>query len=121
MKTADLTCQDLDYAVALASQINEELAWWPKSKGYYFPRSGIRYSPSTQWKRGGPFIDRVKIDLGYSKRDDDWMAGITVGTKRFEYTGDTPLVAAMRCYVASVLGSEINLSGAPHETCPTPA
>ena len=41
---------------------------------------------------------------------EDWMAYIRHDE---EYFGPTPLIAAMRCYVASVLGDEVEV---PDET-----
>ena len=80
---------------------------------------GINFAPSTNWSQGGPIIEREKIELIPPKDEDDneWMAvwykcedaeaGIQVGT--------SPLIAAMRCYVASKLGDEVDI---PEELLP---
>jgi len=74
---------------------------------------GINFAPSTNWSQGGPIIEREKIELIPPKDEDDneWMAvwykcedaeaGIQVGT--------SPIIAAMRCYVSSVLGDEVEV------------
>lgn len=57
---------------------------------------------STDWAQGGPIIEREKIAL-YLNGEDGWTG--EDGWKRA--TGFTPLVAAMRCYVARKLGDEV--------------
>ena len=71
-----------------------------------FPRS---YSPTTRWSQGGPIIEREKINLNCG--DDTW--GVAEGVWEAAHPkstnvsfGPTPLIAAMRCYVASKLGDE---------------
>jgi len=59
---------------------------------------------SSEWDYGGPIIEREGIAL-YLYGDAEWNAH--VGNK--ESTGPTPLVAAMRCYVVSRLGQEVEL------------
>lgn len=84
-----------------------------------------RYNPSTDWSRGSPLIEREEIDVircndlyfpkGNEKGDhyeQYWKSGIRQtglppGVKGSYTTyGPTPLISAMRCYVASKLGSE---------------
>ena len=65
------------------------------------------YSPSTNWAQGGPIIEREGICLDYWNDDDDlWKADMSGDNEQF---GDTPLIAAMRCYVASKLGDEVEV------------
>lgn len=61
------------------------------------------YAYSTDWAWGGPIIEREGIDLYQS---GCWAAEVG-GANRQE--GRTPLVAAMRCYVKSRLGNEVNV------------
>ena len=63
------------------------------------------FSPSTDWAQGGPIIEREKMTLEWT--GEDWMAYIRHDE---EYFGPTPLIAAMRCYVASKLGDEVEVS-----------
>ena len=59
---------------------------------------------STDWAYGGPIIER---EIKTLERDGDgWFARTQQG---FTALGATPLEAAMRCYVASKLGNEIDI------------
>tara|TARA_R110000796_G_C14209960_1_gene393103 strand:+ start:64 stop:489 length:426 start_codon:yes stop_codon:yes gene_type:complete len=63
-----------------------------------------QYRPSTEWAHGGPIIERERLcvyDDGYG-----WSAD-SDGSQR--QAGPTPLIAAMRCYVASKLGDEVDM------------
>jgi hypothetical protein len=62
------------------------------------------FSSSTDWAQGGPIIEREKMTLEWT--GEDWMAYIRHDE---EYFGPTPLIAAMRCYVASQLGDEVEV------------
>jgi hypothetical protein len=71
------------------------------------------YEPSTNWSQGGPIIEREKITLAYLKVEGAirWEARYFDDAGRFrilEY-GPTPLITAMRCYVASKLGDEVDI------------
>ncbi len=95
MKTSELTGQALDWAVA-------------KCEGYRLdlvPEGS--YAPSTDWSQGGPIIEREKITLRIWDDEDYVHAYIDTGKEWFE--GPTPLIAAMRCYVASKLGDEVEI------------
>jgi hypothetical protein len=80
----------------------------------------IPYRPSVAWQQGGPIIEREKITLEhlYGAGDagaDVWVATLTCEDKKFggvecfEEQGPTPLIAAMRCYVASKLGDIVDV------------
>jgi hypothetical protein len=70
------------------------------------------WNPSTNWAQGGPIIEREEISLcrEFSSGKVEWSAWtpapIRDDAEAFGY-GPTPLIAAMRCYVASKLGDEI--------------
>lgn len=107
MKTAELTGAALDWAVAKLERRNPVLVGgrvmrMPQSK-FHTPRW---LSYSTSWEQGGPIIEKVKIELyryaGY------WGAHAPGG---YGQEGPTPLIAAMRCYVASKLGDEVDVPG----------
>ena len=65
------------------------------------------YTPSTDWEQGGPIIEREGITV--SKEKGGWSAYFRDnlfeddGSEHWQ-TGPTPLIAAMRCYVASKQG-----------------
>ena len=78
---------------------------------YYGP-AWTKYS--TDWAYGGPIIEREKIALEHLHGAGDAGADVWVATRCespcvSEEHGTTPLIAAMRCYVASKLGDEIEM------------
>jgi hypothetical protein len=98
IKTSELKDLALDYVVAMI-----EGATNGDDLDIGFILEG-GYSPSTVWAQGGPIVERegIAIFIEYPK---DW--GATDGNYR--KAGDTPLIAAMRCYVASKLGDEVEI------------
>lgn len=69
------------------------------------------YSPSTNWAQGGPLIEREGVNLRmHTGTDKQPIAFVWVNhTPAHREQGPTPLIAAMRCYVASKLGDEIEV------------
>ena len=109
MKTSELTGAALDWAVAKCEGVDYLVE--PEYDGI-----GNRYEPtnySTDWAQGGPIIEREKIELipPRDEGDRDWMAvGFDLGCAELGIQdGPTPLIAAMRCYVASRLGDEVDI------------
>lgn len=93
MKTSELTDRALDWAVSVAEMDTED---------------GNSPPPySTDWAQGGPIIEREAIALTTQLTNKDWMAVSFHGD--IDGFGPTPLIAAMRCYVASKLGDEIEI------------
>lgn len=68
-----------------------------------------RFEPSTNWSQGGPIIEKnaLAVTAG-GKRPIAWQAWIPNGHGHRQ-PGPTPLIAAMRCYVASKLGEEVEV------------
>ena len=112
MKTNTLTGAALDWAVAQAegkSYVYAETDYTTDGRTFQrgtAQKQGPHYS--TDWAQGGPIIEREGINTIQS---GDWIAemdadhsGGVISTR-----GDTPLIAAMRCYVISKLGDEIEL------------
>lgn len=108
-KIADLSGGPLDTAVALAEgwrPIIEPLA--------HFWRSG---SPSADWSIGGPLIERGGVALEpviLAGTGECWRASVWGGKCHAEWVpepfyGATPLIAAMRAYVASKFSAEVDL------------
>ena len=65
-------------------------------------------SPSTNWAHGGPIIEREGINIIQS---GSWLAEMDADHSGavISAEGTTPLIAAMRCYVASKLGDEVEI------------
>jgi hypothetical protein len=69
---------------------------------------------STDWAQGGPIIEREGISINDTTMRGQggnfaWCATRIEGPAVSEEYGPTPLVAAMRCYVASQLGHEVEV------------
>ena len=121
-KTAKLTGALLDAAVALAEGDRLPDYWRDPGDGTPWLRPGREeWHPSERWDQGGPIIERERIQLD-NARDSDapaserrhfWMAAIYSPfwePVRSDAHGDgpTPLIAAMRAYVAAKLGEEVD-------------
>jgi hypothetical protein len=71
------------------------------------------FAPQDIWSQGGPLIERL-IEEGFRHEKADWSLGIKFwrvnGEDQMQVQyGPTTLVAAMRCYVASKLGENVNV------------
>ena len=107
MKTSELIGPALDWAVAVCQNVeideNNEPIWFDD----YDMRAN--YSPSTNWSDGGPIIDQERIAIEWTSAGK-WRASVEwLDEPSYEGFGPTPLVAAMRCYVASKLGDEVEI------------
>lgn len=126
MKVAELEGAMLDYWVAkaegnLTSQSTCPADAMVEHYGYGGEIEGrsplSSWAPSTEWDSGGPIIERERIvtSYGYNWRADGdcWTAATDIeffGTRGADCPnacGATLLVAAMRCYVASKFGEEV--------------
>lgn len=116
IKTSELSGAQLDYAVAkcegielIGRRYNRLLVDGHMSQGQEMMAP---YKPSTDWAQGGPVIEQEGISL-YLDTNNLWQANIFDGNPAVFFgsgvEGSTPLIAAMRCYVASKLGDEIEL------------
>jgi hypothetical protein len=75
---------------------------------------GRHHRPSASWSDGGPLIERERISIWRYPDLDSWHACLEFSYEREEgvrakhyYQGPTPLVAAMRCLIASKFGNDI--------------
>ena len=104
MKTSELSGPALDWAVAKC----EGITVLPKMRGGHFVTLNrgetVLLCYSTDWSQGGPIIQRERIRLDPRGH---WVAGHD--SSNDEYSGPTPLVAAMRAYVASKLVDEVEI------------
>lgn len=110
MNTKDLTDAALDYAVAVCLGHKDIVTHYV---AYIRIRDAAGHSltfcPSTHWAHGGPIIEREEVFLS-PRVEGNWSAAIyTADGFCHLYEGDTPLIAAMRCYVASRLGDEVTI------------
>jgi len=112
MKTSELTGAALDWAVAEANgtpiyRSGKTLTRMDMDGQHY-------WQPSTDWAQGGPIIERERVDVTFVDNGDiAWGAASRTELPhrpRHIFTqGPTPLIAAMRCYVVSKLGDEVEI------------
>lgn len=128
IKTSELTGAALDWAVAEAEGLKIAV-WYVKTiavLSHGVPRF-VPFAPSRDWSQGGPIVEREGIYLRAIRKEGHklngtWLAqpsdtntGSMVQWVRRNYwpnhywSGPTPLIAAMRCYVASKLGDEVEI------------
>ena len=118
MKTCELIGNALDWAVAKA-EYGEEYEDISLLDFVLDPQYGMdAFEPSIIWAQGGPIIERELISV---RHDGQWIAEwwadnsgmVKTPAQRFTHnrymTGATPLIAAMRCYVASKCGESVNV------------
>lgn len=123
-KVAELEGALLDAAVALAE------GWqpMPHGEGWYVPSfiavrderiDTTTFEPrprpwSTDWRYGGPIIDRAGIAIMPGPTPDAegriWWRALIVGSSQRQ-DGPTHLIAACRAFVASKFGDEVELEG----------
>ncbi len=112
MKTSELTGAALDWAVGdiefkrLIAQGSHVKQWVLEQHN-----AGTHTDPwSSNWLFGGPIIESERIlvqpEIGKEGAGNAWSA---IAIEGFECFGPTPLIAAMRCYVASKLGDEVEV------------
>lgn len=133
MRTSELTGAALDWAVAKCE--DPDLVWDESSEGFVFSMDNplcflSEFEPSADWYQGGPIIEREGIGI-YRECTRDWervpaplspgttweaIAGTYYvgehecpGAHGVTCEGPTPLIAAMRCFVASRLGDEVDI------------
>jgi hypothetical protein len=124
MKTEELTGLALDWAVAKCEDAMYPIGNVKLIEGKWLlicvggdPDHGgsrVYFNPSTDWEQGGPIIDRIK---GLTQHT--WLEAYRLESQcechihNYEGNwikfGPTPLITAMRCYVASKLGDEVEI------------
>ena len=117
-KVSELEGKNLDLAVAICEHVNIVIRPWGIATEHEFEPEGpaheydmrawkmwLRYGPSQDWEIGGPIIEREFLGV-MPISDASWRAGDVDGANGY---GQTPLVAAMRCYVQSKRGDTVEL------------
>ncbi len=110
----DLSGEELNYAVAVAEGHDPSVSWGRTCYLHKSNKSPV-YPQYMEWEDAGPIIEREKVCLVYKPYIREWYAKTTgtidyvlVVTIRWAYS---PIVAAMRCFVASKLGAEVEIPG----------
>lgn len=124
VKTSELTGHGLGWAVAVAEGLKPVFtSHWISPRGpndprrvcvvvtYVTPPFPHVYEPWRDWWQGGPILDREGVCLldpaSNQNRNGQWHANCGA----WGADGATLLIAAMRCYVASKLGDEVEVPG----------
>ena len=120
VETSTLTGPALDWAVAKADEnlhpkgdvrLLDGKVFTIEAGDYERSDRWQLYDPSTSWAQGGSIIERENISVGYQGHLGVPLDSLWYATNRADACGfgQTPLIAAMRCYVASKLGNQINV------------
>lgn len=115
VKTADLIDLSLDWAVAeclgatriqLYEYSGRRMVRVSLPEGIHAP-----WEPSRYWGQGGPIIEREHISVDNRKGDPcRAFKGTPVHYEFSMFAPEgQPLIAAMRCFVASRLGDEVDI------------
>ena len=112
IKVSETTNTQLDWLVAKCEGIGlYPMYMWG---GRCLPTGGSEstfYCPSEDWAQGGPILERERIELLLSF-EGHTRAILNRFDRTVELTeqhGSTHLIAAMRCFVASRLGNEVEV------------
>lgn len=118
MKTSELTGAALDWAVCEATGLLAAYTQFRTGKNFlkvWGVAKNAHLHPSTDWAQGGPIIERELLMIEpvfWTVEGWHWVAyvlGPNNLDENYEQRGSTPLIAAMRCYVASKLGDNIEI------------
>lgn len=113
IKTSELEGPALDWAVAEAS--GTPIYRSGKTLTRMDVDGGVYWQPSIYWHQTGPIIERECIEWQWLPSSNEAhrygarrpsLGGLN---RTFCMDGPTILVAAMRCYVASKLGDEVDV------------
>ena len=126
IKTSELIDEKLDWAVSYALGHNPMKdfhshgmtwrGWWETTSYIDTKPNEYRRIPrySINWEYGGPIIEREVCIATFERLNDgSWRVQQPYDHEHdrqgLYFYGPTPLIAAMRCYVASKLGDEVEI------------
>ena len=115
LKVSSLTNKQLDWLVSCLEGNTLDIYRWldtrERCKDFWY---------TSNWTQGGPIIERQGIDIQQVFCGMEGSFSEPCGWQAMRYTrsgvlnpprqvANTPLIAAMRCYVASKLGDEVEI------------
>lgn len=130
MKTSELTGAALDWAVATAKNMNpalHKIQYGEPNKPFVYRNYVVipmsngdcwTFEPTVKWELAGWIIEREGISVYRTENGSVlyWVAEVYEGNSLLKGEGPTPLIAAMRCYVTSKFGDEVEV---PEELQPS--
>ncbi|MBD1601959.1 phage protein NinX family protein [Pseudomonas typographi] len=121
VKTQDLEGAALDWATGISAGHQMKLfsraesgVFIPDAKGFVKEL----WKPSADWSQGGPLIEKYGVSLDCIAPLNSWEAFVWGGPSAcngFIAEAETPLIAACRAIVASVMGDTVSV---PRELLP---
>ena len=104
IKISEATELQLDWAVATCEGYSASIS---ESGEVIIMREDVvdYFDPHRNWGWGGPILEREGISIYHMT--SDWSAAYNPSGATQD--GPTPLIAVMRCYVSSCLGSEVEV------------
>ena len=107
LKVSSLTNKQLDWLVSCLEGNTLDIYRWLDTRERY---KDFWYT--SNWTQGGPIIERERLCARPLK--EVWGCWVTdlygdIHALSLSGFGPTPLIAAMRCYVASKLGDEVEI------------
>ena len=120
MRTSELTGAALDWAVCEATGLLKAYTQFRSGKNFlkvYGVARNRHLHPSTDWSQGGPIIEREGLQPSCQEAGkfvgqwgcNKWVTNTQGANVAISKYGETLLIAAMRCYVASKLGDNIEI------------
>lgn len=122
MNTLELTGHALGWAVAVADGTKPERIHFNVKPFGLGRRTGIwigdplgmmsKWTPWKVWSQGGPIIERKRIHLCPVDLNGEpsWQAWLDAESRTAQRVyGAKPLIAAMRCFVFSELGEDVDV------------
>jgi hypothetical protein len=101
----DLELHELDKIIA---ELENKPIEWDGKRAFFEDCYGIHwYEPSSDPKYSWPIIERERIEICFDYDIDLWEG--VIANYAWFYNGKTSLEAAMRCYVASKFGDEVDM------------
>lgn len=109
IKVSEASGSVLDYMVAKCEEV--AVRWSAAHEqlllvGHHY----AVWQPHKNWSQGGPIIEREIVSIDKEEGGKRWAAFAWRSDRDLQKAiGPTPLIAAMRCYLASKLGNEVEV------------
>lgn len=115
MKTSELIGPALDWAVTTIEEpevLKYGVEDWKDQRRHNVADGHFVHRYHQVWNQAGPIIEREWLDVTpWPNESDEELRWQCQQHDNIDclYFGPTPLIAAMRCYVASKLGDEVDV------------